>query len=151
MKVLKFGGSSLASAEQFRKVAEIIHAEPERRYVVASAPGKRFPEDEKVTDMLYTCFRLASQKQPIDEAFSKIEARYDAIIAELGLDFSLAEEYSKIRMAIRHHAGEDYVASRGEYLNAMILAKYLNFAFSHRIHDVTQYVFAHLTVGNCNG
>ena len=129
MKVLKFGGSSLASAAQFRKVAEIIHAEPERRYVVASAPGKRFSEDTKVTDMLYTCFRLASQKQPIDEAFAKIEARYNAIIEELGLDFSLEEEYTKIRMAIRHHAGEDYVASRGEYLNAMILAKYLNFTF----------------------
>ena len=129
MKVLKFGGSSLADAAQFRKVAEIIRAQPERHYVVASAPGKRFPEDIKVTDMLYNCFRLASEKKPIDEAFSKIEARYNEIIDELGLDLSLEEEYAKIRMALRHHAGEDYVASRGEYLNAMILAKYLGFAF----------------------
>ncbi len=128
-KVLKFGGSSLASAEQFRKVAEIIKSQPERRYVVASAPGKRDSSDTKVTDMLYNCFRLASKKEPIDEAFRLVEERYNSIIRELGLDFSLQEEYDKIRMAIRHHAGEDYVASRGEYLNSMILAKYLDFTF----------------------
>ena len=128
-KVVKFGGSSLASAAQFRKVAEIIRAEPERRYVVASAPGKRDSADTKVTDMLYGCFKLASQKQPIDEAFAQVEARYNAIIEELGLDFSLKAEYEKIRLAIQHHAGADYVASRGEYLNSMILAKYLGFTF----------------------
>ena len=129
IKVLKFGGSSLASADQFRKVAEIVKAEPERRYVVASAPGKRDSADTKVTDMLYNCFRLASRKQPIDEAFQAVEERYNSIIRELGLDFSLEGEYQKIRMAIQHHAGEDYVASRGEYLNSMILAKFLGFAF----------------------
>lgn len=128
-KVLKFGGSSLADAAQFRKVAAIIKAEPERRYVVASAPGKRFADDVKVTDMLYNCFELATKKQDIDEAFAKIEARYNDIIADLGLDFSLEKEFRKIRMAIEHHAGQDYVASRGEYLNSMILAKYLDFPF----------------------
>lgn len=128
-KVLKFGGSSLADAAQFRKVAAIIKAEPERRYVVASAPGKRFADDIKVTDMLYNCFELATKKQDIDEAFAKIEARYNDIIADLGLDFSLEKEFRKIRMAIEHHAGQDYVASRGEYLNSMILAKYLDFPF----------------------
>lgn len=128
-KVLKFGGSSLADAAQFRKVAAIIKAEPERRYVVASAPGKRFSDDIKVTDMLYNCFDLASRKQNIEEAFSQIEARYNGIITDLGLDFSLEEEFRKIRMAIEHHAGQDYVASRGEYLNSMILANYLGFAF----------------------
>ena len=129
MKVLKFGGTSLASADQFRKVAEIIRSEPERHYVVASAPGKRFSSDIKVTDMLYNCFKLASKKQPIDEAFAQVEARYNEIIRDLGLNFSLEEEYAKIRLAIKHHAGEDYVASRGEYLNSMILAKYLDFDF----------------------
>ena len=129
MKVVKFGGSSLAEAAQFRKVAAIVHAEPERRYVVASAPGKRNSDDIKITDMLYNCYRLSSRKQPIDEAFAQIEARYDGIIAELGLDLDMKEEYEKIRMAIHHHAGEDYVASRGEYLNAMILANYLGFTF----------------------
>lgn len=129
MKVVKFGGSSLADAAQFRKVAAIVHAEPERRYVVASAPGKRNSDDIKITDMLYNCYRLSSRKQPIDGAFAQIEARYNGIITELGLDLDMTEEYEKIRMAIRHHAGEDYVASRGEYLNAMILAKYLGFTF----------------------
>lgn len=128
IKVVKFGGSSLADANQFRKVAEIIKAQPQRRYVVASAPGKRFSDDVKVTDMLYQCYQLASRNLPIDEAFGKIEARYNAIIADLGLDFSLEAEYAKIRLVIRH-AGEDYIASRGEYLNSMILAKYLGFAF----------------------
>ena len=128
-KVVKFGGSSLADAAQFRKVAAIIKAEPERRYVVASAPGKRFSDDIKVTDMLYDCFDLAAKKQNIDEAFAKIEARYNGIIADLGLDFSLDKEFRKIRMAIEHHAGQDYVASRGEYLNSMILAKFLGFTF----------------------
>lgn len=128
-KVVKFGGSSLADADQFRKVAAIIKAEPERRYVVASAPGKRFADDVKVTDMLYACFDLVAKKQNIDEAFAKIEDRYNGIIADLGLDFSLEKEFRKIRMAIEHHAGEDYVASRGEYLNSMILAKYLGFTF----------------------
>ena len=128
IKVVKFGGSSLASAEQFRKVAAIVRAEPERRYVVASAPGKRSSDDVKVTDMLYQCFRLAKRHLPFDEAFAKIEERYNAIINELGLDFSLEKEYMEIRIALPH-AGEDYIASRGEYLNSMILAKYLGFAF----------------------
>lgn len=129
VKVLKFGGSSLADANQFQKVAAIIKSENERRYVVASAPGKRFSDDIKITDMLYACFKLANEKKNIDEAFSKIEDRYNNIIADLGLEFSLQEEFDKIKMAIVHHAGEDYVASRGEYLNSMILAAYLGYDF----------------------
>lgn len=128
-KVVKFGGSSLADAAQFRKVAAIIQADPERRYVVASAPGKRFSNDVKVTDMLYSCFDLAASKQDISELFSGIQDRYTQIIRDLGLDLSLEEEFSNIRMSIQHHAGKDYVASRGEYLNSLILAKYLGFAF----------------------
>ncbi len=129
MKVVKFGGSSLASAAQYRKAAAIIKADPERCYVVASAPGKRSSDDIKITDMLYECYRLASKKQPFDEVFTKIEQRYDEIIAELGLDMSLREEYDEIRMALRTRAGEDYVASRGEYLGCLILAKFLGFTF----------------------
>lgn len=129
MKVVKFGGSSLASAEQYRKVAAIVKADPERCYVVASAPGKRSADDIKITDMLYECYRLASKKLPFDELFTKIEQRYDEIIADLGLDMSLKEEYEEIRMALRTRAGEDYVASRGEYLGCLILAKFLGFTF----------------------
>ena len=129
MKVVKFGGSSLASAEQYRKVAAIVKADPERCYVVASAPGKRCSDDIKITDMLYDCYRLASKKLPFDEQFAKIEERYDGIIADLGLDLSLREEYDIIRMALRTRAGEDYVASRGEYLGCLILAEFLGFTF----------------------
>lgn len=128
-KVLKFGGSSLADANQFRRVAAIVKADSERRYVVASAPGKRFSQDTKVTDMLYDCYHLAAEKKSIDEAFARIEDRYNQIISDLGLDFSLQDEFDKIKMSIEHHAGRDYIASRGEYLNSMILASYLEYDF----------------------
>jgi len=129
VKVLKFGGSSLADAEHFRKVSKIVKNEPERRYVVASAPGKRYDDDEKVTDMLYKCYELTKKGESIDNIFEKIKKRYDKIIKDLDMEFSLDEEFTKIRMAIEHHAGRDYIASRGEYLNAIVLAKFLDFDF----------------------
>ena len=92
-KVVKFGGSSLADANQFRKVADIILADPTRRFVVASAPGKRFVEDIKVTDMLYNCYELASEGDEFEEQFNLIKERYNGIIEGLGIqDFSLDEE-----------------------------------------------------------
>ncbi len=129
LKVLKFGGSSLADANQFKKVAEIIKAEPERRYVVASAPGKRNNNDTKITDMLLDCFEHSYDKEYTDSSFSAIETRYREIISDLGIDFSLEEDFSNIRTAFINHAGRDYFASRGEYLNAKILANYLGFEF----------------------
>ncbi|MBQ1217519.1 MAG: aspartate kinase, partial [Clostridia bacterium] len=129
LKVLKFGGSSLADADQFRKVAAIVKADPANRFVVASAPGKRFPEDVKVTDLLLECYQLARAKKPIDEPFGKIESRFREIIADLGLNLSLESEFATIRLVIKNRAGRDYVASRGEYLNSMILAEYLGYAF----------------------
>ncbi|MBQ4323453.1 MAG: aspartate kinase [Clostridia bacterium] len=129
VKVLKFGGSSLADAEHFRKAAAIIKSDPANRFVVASAPGKRFPEDIKVTDLLLECYRLARAKQPIDEPFGQIEDRFRQIIADLGLNLSLEPEFATIRLVIKNRAGRDYVASRGEYLNSMILAEYLGYAF----------------------
>lgn len=129
VKVLKFGGSSLADAEQFKKVAAIIKAEPERRYVVASAPGKRFSEDIKVTDMLYDCYKLVKANQPIDDAFKLIEERYNGIIKDLGMKLWLQPEFDKIKNAILHHAGRDYIASRGEYLNSIVLANYIGYDF----------------------
>ena len=95
-KVVKFGGSSLASAEQFRKVGEIIKADPTRKYVVPSAPGKRFKDDTKVTDMLYACYDLAEQDKDFSDALAKIAARYQEIIDGLGLELSLEEEFSLI-------------------------------------------------------
>ena len=129
LKVLKFGGSSLADAEHFRQVAKIVKEDPTRRYVVASAPGKRSKDDIKVTDMLYKCYELAAEEEDITEIFDAIKARYDGIIKDLGIDLDLTEKYEKIKHSFLHSAGRDYVASRGEYLNAMILAKYLGFEF----------------------
>lgn len=129
VKVVKFGGSSLADAEQFKKVAAIIKSDEARRFVVASAPGKRYDEDIKVTDMLYSCYKLVKENKDIDEAFKLIEDRYNGIIKDLGLDFWLQPEFDRIKNAIVHHAGRDYIASRGEYLNSMILAKYLGYDF----------------------
>ena len=137
LKVLKFGGSSLADAEHFRKVAAIVKAEPSRRYVVPSAPGKRFSADEKVTDLLYRCFELALEDKDITETFEKIEDRYRTIIKDLGLSLSLEKEFENIRTAILHCAGRDYVASRGEYLNGLILASYLEYDFI----DPQKYIF----------
>ena len=129
LKVLKFGGSSLADAEHFRQVAKIVKEDPTRRYVVASAPGKRSKDDIKVTDMLYKCYELAADEEDITEIFDQIKARYDQIITELGIDLDLTEKYEKIKHSFLHSAGRDYVASRGEYLNALILAKYLGYEF----------------------
>ncbi len=129
LKVLKFGGSSLADAEHFRAVANIVKSEPNRRYVVASAPGKRFSSDTKVTDMLYKCYELLVAEENYMEVFDEIIERYNGIIRELNLDLDLTDIYEKIRVSLIHNSGRDYLASRGEYLNAMILAKYLGFDF----------------------
>ncbi|MBQ7715205.1 MAG: aspartate kinase [Clostridia bacterium] len=128
-KVVKFGGTSLADHEQFRKVKAIIDADETRRYAVPSAPGKRRRDDIKITDMLYECFELSEDEKPIDEIFSKITERYDEIIEELGLDLDLSANYKDIKTAIENHAGRDYAASRGEYLSALILSKLTGFHF----------------------
>jgi len=127
-KVVKFGGSSLASAEQFRKVGAIIHAEKERRYVVPSAPGKRFSSDTKVTDMLYDCYHAAG-RQDISQKIAAIAARYQEIIDGLGLELDLTEEFATIQENFEAQAGSDYAASRGEYLNGMVMSAYLGFPF----------------------
>ena len=129
LKVLKFGGTSLADAAHFRAVADIIKSEPERRYVVASAPGKRFSADTKITDLLYKCYELASNEEDITDVFEEIKGRYNDIISELGIDLDLSDSFEKIKLSVIHNSGRDYVASRGEYLNAKILAAYLGFDF----------------------
>lgn len=127
--VTKFGGSSLADAQQMRKVHDIVLAKTERRFLVPSAPGKRFSGDEKVTDLLYECFRAAKAGEDIDAVLGKIQERYDTIIAELGLALSLKEEYASLAEHARSDETADYVASRGEYLNGRILAAYLDWEF----------------------
>ena len=128
-KVVKFGGSSLASAEQFKKVKEIITAEESRRFVVPSAPGKRFSSDTKVTDMLYGCYDLAVKGKDFSKEFEAIKERYNGIISELGLKLSLDSEFEVIKACFIGKAGRDYAASRGEFLNGMVLAEYLGYNF----------------------
>lgn len=130
IKVTKFGGSSLADAAQFRKVAAIIRSDKSRRYVVPSAPGKRFKEDVKVTDMLYNCYNSVYMgKDAFEELFAAIQDRFNGIIRELELELSLEREFEAIRMAFMSKCGKDYAASRGEYLNGKILAAYLGYEF----------------------
>ena len=126
-KVVKFGGSSLASAEQFKKVGDIIKSDPSRCYVVPSAPGKRFSNDTKVTDMLYGCYDLAEKGKKFDKQLKDIKSRYQEIIDGLGLKLSLDKEFEKIAQDFEAKAGKDYAASRGEFLNSIIMAEYLGF------------------------
>lgn len=128
-KVVKFGGSSLASAEQFEKVGNIIRADESRRYVVPSAPGKRFSGDTKVTDMLYQCYAVAEEGKDFTELLDNIKARYNEIIDGLSLTLSLDDEFETIKQQFQAKAGSDYAASRGEYLNGIIMANYLGYEF----------------------
>ena len=129
IKVVKFGGSSLASAEQFHKVKDIILSDPDRRFVVPSAPGKRDSSDTKVTDMLYRCYSIAEENGDFSDALAQIRARYQEIIDGLSLTVSLDVEFETIRENFAAHAGRDYAASRGEYLNGILIANYLGFEF----------------------
>ena len=129
IKVVKFGGSSLASAEQFAKVGKIIRSDAERKYVIPIAHGKRNDKDTKVTDMLYACYALAEQEEDFRVQLMKIKERYDSIINGLNLKLSLEEEFKKIAENFKAKAGVDYAASRGEYLNGLIMANYLGYEF----------------------
>lgn len=128
-KVVKFGGSSLASAEQFVKVGNIIHADEDRKFVVPSAPGKRFDKDTKVTDMLYKCYELAEKDHNFNAEMAQIEKRYQEIIDGLKLDLDLSNEFDRIIDNFKSKAGSNYAASRGEYLNGIIMAEYLGYEF----------------------
>ena len=129
IKVTKFGGSSLADAAQFQKVAEIIRADAARKYVVPSAPGKRFKNDDKVTDLLYKSYALSSSGQDTAEVFGEITRRYTDIKNELGLTTDIESIIAQVKKKVDGGASIDYTASRGEYLNGILLAEYLGFAF----------------------
>ena len=128
-KVVKFGGSSLASAKQFKKVGDIIRSDKSRRYVVPSAPGKRNDKDEKVTDLLYECYDAAASGSAYKKILEKIKKRYEEIIDGLDLNLNLDHEFDKIEENFLAKAGRDYAASRGEYLNGLVMAEYLGYEF----------------------
>ncbi len=126
---VKFGGSSLASAAQIKKAADIIRADANRRYVVVSAPGKRDDADVKVTDLLYRCYDEAAAGQDFSETLGRIADRYAQIIRELPVDFDLDAEIDVLREHLRTKPNRDYMASRGEYLNGRVIAAYLGYPF----------------------
>lgn len=128
-KVVKFGGSSLASAKQFKKVKDIIMADKSRRYVIPSAPGKRTNKDDKVTDLLYACYDAASEGRSYKKIFDTIVSRYEQIIEGLNLNINLDYEFKTIEENFLAKKGRDYAASRGEYLNGIIMASYLGYEF----------------------
>lgn len=128
-KVVKFGGSSLANAEQFQKVGDIIRSEESRRYVVPSAPGKRFSADTKVTDLLYACYDKAEEGVDFSDVLAEIKERFYEIIKGLNLDLSLEEEFKQIEADFKAQAGKEYAASRGEFLNGKVMAAYLGYEF----------------------
>jgi aspartate kinase len=128
-KVAKFGGSSLADASQFQKVKAIMDADPDRRFVVPSAPGKRDTSDRKITDLLYLCHAHAQQNIPFEEVYNIITERYSQIVTELGLSIDIAAHLADIKKEISAGAAKDYTASRGEFLSGLILADLLGFDF----------------------
>ena len=127
--VVKFGGSSLASASQIRKAVDIIRADPDRRYVVCSAPGKRTGDDIKVTDLLYSCYDKAAAGDDFAPGLEQIRVRFAQIVEELGISFDVEGELDVIRAHLQAKPDRDYMASRGEYLNSKIIAAYLEFPF----------------------
>jgi aspartate kinase len=129
LKVCKFGGTSVADAAQLRRVKAIVEADPGRRWVVPSAPGKRNAQDHKVTDLLYLCHEHVRRGVGFDEVFGLISARYRQIASELGLSIPIDELLTEVRARIAGGANADYCASRGEFLNGHIVAALLGYDF----------------------
>ena len=137
IRVCKFGGSSVADAGQLRKVRAIVEADPDRRFVVPSAPGKRSSDDEKITDLLYRAHaavhpgetRYDARGETLDALFDRIAERFTKIVADLGLDFDLGPALAEVHDRIRDGAGADYAASRGEYLSGLVIARLLDRPF----------------------
>ena len=126
LKTVKFGGSSLADANQFRKCADIIHSDASRRYVVVSALGKRSWNDIKITDLLYRCCDAAQNDLDFSDSFRLVRERYLGIVRELNLDLDLNPKLDHSEAKLRSKVDRDYAGSRGEYLSAMVMAAYLN-------------------------
>ena len=125
----KFGGTSLADASQIKKVIEIIKSNPARKFVVASAPGKRFSDDIKITDLLYKCHKQFTNSEDFSETLTKIYERYAEIVKNLEIDFDIKNEIEIIKKNLVNTTIPDYLASRGEYINSKIIAKFLDWPF----------------------
>ncbi len=129
IKVAKFGGSSVADGIQLTKTKEIIRHDPDRKYIVVSAPGKRFEGDSKITDILYLCKTHIEHNLPYDQLFQVVADRYMAVEINLGVKVDLLKHFDEIRENLRNNSSADYIASRGEYLNAILVAAFLDYDF----------------------
>jgi aspartate kinase len=129
VKVLKFGGSSVADAAQIKKMRSIVEADPERRYVVVSAPGKRYSGDSKITDLLIMLKAVIDNNIPYEPLMAPIKERYMTIANDLGIDVDLVGEFSVIRKNIENGCSGNYIVSRGEYLSARLVSAYLGYDF----------------------
>lgn len=129
LKVLKFGGSSMADGAQFAKIKSIVDADDSRRVVVVSAPGKRFKDDHKITDLLYLCHAHVQYGVSCENIFSMIRQRYEGIARDCSLDIDLSADFDKLWRKLCDGADKDYVASRGEYFAAKLMAAYLGWTF----------------------
>ena len=129
IKVAKFGGSSVADGIQLTKTKEIIEHDPDRRYIVVSAPGKRYDGDNKITDLLYLCKTHMDHNLAYDQIFQVVIDRYMAVKLNLGIDIDLSAYFDEIRENLKKNPSADYVASRGEYLNAILVAAFLGYDF----------------------
>lgn len=129
LKVVKFGGSSLADAAQFEKVRQIVTADPARRVVVVSAPGKRFSADHKITDLLYLCYAHLQYGVSAEGVFSMVVERYRSIAADCGLSADIDKEFLALYEKMQQGISQDELVSRGEYFAARLMAEYLGFDF----------------------
>ncbi|MBR2540982.1 MAG: aspartate kinase [Mogibacterium sp.] len=129
IKVVKFGGSSVADAIQLKKMRQIVESDPERRYVVVSAPGKRFDKDNKITDLLFMCKAQADHNIPYEQLFQVITDRYSAIAFTLGVTVDLESYFNEIKDNMAAGCSEDYIASRGEFLSAILVSAFLGLDF----------------------
>ena len=129
MIVAKFGGSSLADGTQFKKVKQIVLSDSERKYIIPSAPGKRGPGDDKVTDLLYACHEAALAGKVFKHLLGRIRERYEEIAEEIGVTFDFTADFENIAAELSKGTTRDYIASRGEFLNGKLLAAYLEFPF----------------------
>ena len=137
MKVLKFGGTSMADAAQYRKIADIVHADPARRVVVVSAAGKRTHDDNKITDLLYLCHAHLQYGVSYEDIFSKIRERYCTIRDELGLKTDLESEFDALHQKMESGISCEELVSRGEYFSAQLMADFLGYAFI----DATRWLY----------
>ncbi|NCA67923.1 MAG: aspartate kinase, partial [Clostridia bacterium] len=129
IKVCKFGGTSMASADTIRQVASIINSDETRKFIIVSAPGKRFADDIKITDQLYKCFAAVEQRGECELEFNAIKERFSSLARDLGVKTDYSALFEEIESDIKKSTKPDYAASTGEYLSALIFSEFTGYEF----------------------